>query len=188
MISSNNGTTTGFTTPLSSPASSFRTKYVNRRSPGPFHASQVFDLDCVINKQDCRTTFMIRNIPNKYNQIMLMEYIDATHKGTYDFLYLRIDFQNKCNMGYAFINFINVASVVSFAQQRMGTLWNRFNSEKRFNLSYAKVQGKDNLIQKFRNSDVMKQPIEYRPMLFYSAGSNKGEQQPFPCPTNNHHH
>src|SRR5438045_1652623 len=27
---------------------------------------------------------------------MLMEYVDITNSGTYDFLYLRIDFQNKC--------------------------------------------------------------------------------------------
>lgn len=54
---------------------------------------------------------------------MLAECIDATHKGTYDFLYLRIDFQNKCNVGYAFINFMNPQSAVSFASQRAGKQW-----------------------------------------------------------------
>ncbi|ORX95586.1 hypothetical protein K493DRAFT_301418 [Basidiobolus meristosporus CBS 931.73] len=57
---------------------------------------------------DNRTTFMIRNIPNKYTQKMLLECIDETHKGEYDFVYLRIDFKNHCNVGYAFINFIDV--------------------------------------------------------------------------------
>jgi len=35
---------------------------------------------------------MIRNIPNKYTQKMLLEEIDEIFKGLYDFFYLPIDF------------------------------------------------------------------------------------------------
>jgi RNA recognition motif 2 len=55
--------------------------------------------------QDSRTTLMIRNIPNKYTQKVLMQTIDnAGFYGKYDFFYLPIDFKNRCNVGYAFIN------------------------------------------------------------------------------------
>lgn len=54
---------------------------------------------------DSRTTLMIRNIPNKYTQKILMQTIDAQgFYGKYDFFYLPIDFKNRCNVGYAFIN------------------------------------------------------------------------------------
>lgn len=53
----------------------------------------------------------------------------------------------------------------------------RFNSEKRCSLSYANIQGKEALVEKFRNSTVMDEPPSYRPMLFYSSGPHVGEQQ-----------
>lgn len=56
----------------------------------------------------------------------------------------------------------------------------RFTSEKRCSLSYANIQGKEALVEKFRNSTVMDEPPSYRPMLFYSSGPHKGEQQVHP--------
>jgi hypothetical protein len=41
--------------------------------------------------RDVRTTIMIRNIPNKYSNKMLLATVDETHKRTYDFFYLPID-------------------------------------------------------------------------------------------------
>ncbi|KAI8327338.1 RNA recognition motif 2-domain-containing protein [Choanephora cucurbitarum] len=134
---------------------------------------------------DTRTTYMIRNIPNKYTQKMLMDSINATHANTYDFLYLRIDFQNKCNVGYAFINFTDPKSVISFAQERIDKKWDHFNSDKRCALSFATIQGKTALIKKFKNSQVMSEDVAYQPKLFYSSGPNKGKEQPFP--THSHH-
>jgi hypothetical protein len=54
--------------------------------------------------EDRRTTLMIKNIPNKYTQKMLLQTMDEQFRGGYDFFYLPIDFKNKCNVGYAFIN------------------------------------------------------------------------------------
>ena len=50
---------------------------------------------------------MLRNIPNRYSQVSLLEEIDQEgFKGTYDFFYLPMDTQNRTNVGYAFINFM----------------------------------------------------------------------------------
>lgn len=39
---------------------------------------------------------MLRNIPNKVDQVMLKRIIDESSWGKYDFMYLRIDFANDC--------------------------------------------------------------------------------------------
>jgi len=51
------------------------------------------------------TTVMLKNIPNRYTRQMLVDRLNDDFRGKFDFLYLPIDFQNRCNMGYAFINF-----------------------------------------------------------------------------------
>ncbi|KAF9181804.1 hypothetical protein BGZ51_005168 [Haplosporangium sp. Z 767] len=143
--------------------------------------------DDTASKEVCdkRTTFMIRNIPNKYTQSMLLDCINETHFGKFDFLYLRMDFKNKCNVGYAFINFINTDVVASFIKEHVGKKWSRFNSDKICSLSYATIQGRQALIDKFRNSSVMDEDMSYRPKIFYTSGPNTGQEEPFPEPTAN---
>lgn len=67
-----------------------------------------------MNADDHRTTIMIKNIPNKYDQISLLREININHMGKYDFLYLPIDFKNNANVGYAFINFVHPLFIIDF--------------------------------------------------------------------------
>ncbi|KAJ3197710.1 hypothetical protein HDU67_003666, partial [Dinochytrium kinnereticum] len=53
----------------------------------------------LVSGRDKRTTVMLKNVPNRYTQEMLIEFMNETHKGHYDFIYLRMDFQNRCNVG-----------------------------------------------------------------------------------------
>ncbi|CAK71992.1 unnamed protein product (macronuclear) [Paramecium tetraurelia] len=106
---------------------------------------------------DTRTTVMVKNIPNKYTIQMLKELIDYHHSASYDFLYLPIDFKNKCNMGYAFINFVESRMITSFHNEFHGQKWPHFNSEKICQLRYARIQGRSALLQHFQFSSVMNQ-------------------------------
>ncbi|KAF9366589.1 hypothetical protein BGX34_000609 [Mortierella sp. NVP85] len=134
-------------------------------------------------EKDLRTTFMIRHIPNKYTQEMILEWINETHFGKFDFLYLRMDFKNRCNVGYAFINFTDTDAAMAFKKEHVGRKWSRFNSDKKCELAYAAIQGRHALIERFRNSSVMNQEPSYRPKIFYTSGPNIGKEEPFPEPT-----
>lgn len=118
----------------------------------PTKQDYTLHLERIISSADRRTTCMIKNIPNKYTQAMLIDMINETHWGAYDFIYLRMDFKNRCNVGYAFVNFIDPLSIATFAQRVMGRKWPRFNSDKICQVTYARIQGKAALLEKFRHS------------------------------------
>lgn len=141
-------------------------------------------IDRILRGEDNRTTLMIKNIPNKYTSKMLLATIDEQHRGMYDFIYLPIDFKNKCNVGYAFINMVNPLHVVSFHQTFEGKKWEKFNSEKVATLAYARIQGKTALIAHFQNSSLMNEDKRCRPILFHTVGPNAGDQEPFPMGSN----
>ncbi|KAJ1441415.1 RNA-binding domain superfamily [Sesbania bispinosa] len=134
------------------------------------------DLDKIISGEDTRTTLMIKNIPNKYTSKMLLAAIDENHRGTYDFLYLPIDFKNKCNVGYAFINMVSPSHIIPFYKAFNGKKWEKFNSEKVASLAYARIQGKAALVMHFQNSSLMNEDKRCRPILFHSEGQDTGEQ------------
>jgi RNA recognition motif-containing protein len=138
------------------------------------------DLEKIRKGDDTRTTLMIKNIPNKYTSKMLLAAIDEFHKGTYDFFYLPIDFKNKCNVGYAFINIVSPVHIISFFQAFNGKRWEKFNSEKVASLAYARIQGRTALISHFQNSSLMNEDKRCRPILFHPNGSDAGNQEPFP--------
>ncbi len=105
----------------------------------------VIDLDNIIKGTDERTTVMIRHIPNKYTSQTLLEELNMVCKNKYDFFYLPIDNDNDCNLGYAFINFINPLHIVHFYHIFKARKWKLYKSNKECDLTFAKFQGKSEL-------------------------------------------
>lgn len=135
---------------------------------------------------DVRTTVMIRNIPNKVDAAQFKNILDTHVFGKYDFSYLRIDFQNLCNVGYAFVNFTKAEDIVPLFEAIVGRHWNIYNSDKVAEMCYATIQGLDCCIEKFRNSSVMLEWQPHRPKLWYTEndGELAGLEKDFPAPTN----
>lgn len=144
----------------------------------------MLDLDAVEAGEDTRTSLMVRNIPNKYTQQMLLsEFQENGHgPGVIDFFYLPIDFKNRCNRGYAFINFVDYKDILAFHRLYFGKHWRTFNSDKICDITYARIQGKAAMLKRFENSALMEKDDEYKPLVFVSDGPNKGQRLPFPGP------
>jgi hypothetical protein len=140
----------------------------------------------ILAGQDIRTTIMLRNIPNKMTAAELKLIIDKTSFGKYDFSYLRIDFANQCNVGYAFINFTKPEYIINFLREHNGRPWGLYNSDKVAECSYATRQGLASLIDLFQNSCVMEEIPEHRPKLWYTENDGPwcGQEKPFPPPNN----
>ena len=109
---------------------------------------------------------MIKNIPNKYTLKSLVEDLNAELKGKYDLLYLPLDYVNNCNLGFAFINFVESFHIILFFELFRGKKWKRFNSEKICELAYAKIQGKNDLISHFEKGTVLNfESKDKRPLI-----------------------
>jgi hypothetical protein len=141
----------------------------------------------IIGNKEFRTTVMLRNIPNKLQSFEVKRILDAIMHGRFDFLYVRTDFSNLCNVGYAFINFVDAKDVLLFYKAIHGRKWNVYNSDKVAELCYATVQGTDRLIDRFRNSGVQGQWAPFRAKLFLCSGDKGvdaakwGTESPFPA-------
>mmetsp|Transcript_23827 Transcript_23827/g.33438 ORF Transcript_23827/g.33438 Transcript_23827/m.33438 type:complete len:1104 (-) Transcript_23827:57-3368(-) len=141
------------------------------------------DIKSVDSGRDTRTSLMVRNIPNKYTQQMLLsELTENGHgPGKIDFFYLPIDFKNRCNRGYAFVNFVDYRDIVPFHRQYYGQHWKVFNSDKICDITYARIQGKTGMLKRFENSVLMEKDDEYKPLVFVSHGNEKGKRVQFPA-------
>mmetsp|Transcript_88866 Transcript_88866/g.176728 ORF Transcript_88866/g.176728 Transcript_88866/m.176728 type:complete len:529 (-) Transcript_88866:63-1649(-) len=131
------------------------------------------------------TTVMLRNIPNKYTRDMLVKQLQAELKGQFDFLYLPIDFKNRCNVGYCFINFRTIEVRERFVEAFDGVEVRKclpgLNSKKVAEVAPARVHGLDDNVKRLRNSPVMNELVdhpEWMPLVF----DEDGREVPFPMP------
>ena len=61
-----------------------------------------------------------------------------------------------------------------------GRRWTCFRSGKVCAITYARIQGKQAMIQRFQNSSLLAESLEVQPRLFVSQGPDKGKPERFP--------
>ena len=161
-----------------------------RASIDSYFSAKKFELNVDIKKvlslEDRRTTIMIKNIPNKFTKESLFNIIDKDFKSAYDILILPTDVASYKNFGYSFINFTSSYYIPYFYYLFNGKKWSSTNSLKICEITYSKIQGRNNLLSHysnkivFRNDEAKKYsvdqkyiiPNEYR-VIFNSLYPNK---------------
>merc|ERR1719191_1709283 len=131
---------------------------------------------------DTRTTVMIRNIPNAYSSCSFVElFNNHGFWGSYNFVYLPIDFSTGVNLGYAFVNFVSHGYAQSFKAYFHGFHKWFCQSPKVCEVLWTDPhQGLDEYVELYRNSSVMHKDVSdiYKPRLYVD-----GNRIPFPPPT-----
>jgi len=128
------------------------------------------------------TTVIVRNLPNRCTRSSFLNLVDSRgFKGTYDFVYVPIDFRTKACVGYSFMNFVSVAAAELFRAEFSGFAGWFCQSQKVCDVLFTDVN--DTLashIARYRNSGVMHHsvPDEFKPATFKG-----GDRIAFPPPT-----
>ncbi|XP_038694325.1 protein terminal ear1 homolog [Tripterygium wilfordii] len=162
-----------------------------------------FDIGFLINEEaiaesncrDSRTTIMIKNIPNKYSQKLLLNMLDnhCIHcneqisegdnqpLSSYNFVYLPIDFNNKCNVGYGFVNMTSPEATWRLYKAFHLQHWEVFNSRKICQVTYARIQGLEALKEHFRSSKFPCENMDhYLPAEFSPPRDGRQLTEPLP--------
>ncbi|MCD7456185.1 hypothetical protein HAX54_030800 [Datura stramonium] len=123
-----------------------------------------------------KTTVMIRNIPNQFRRVPFMLFLDhycRVNHWEYDFLYLPIDFGTKNNVGYAFVNFTSGCAASEIREVLKNFKWHGvktpagiYSSRKICEVTWARIQGKEQLMKHFSGSNFVCDTDEYLPVVF----------------------
>ncbi|KAI3499151.1 hypothetical protein L1887_34944 [Cichorium endivia] len=140
----------------------------------------------VLHLDTTTTSVMIKNIPNKYTRKLMIQTLDNHCKlenkkikndsideknvfSAYDFLYLPIDFKNRVNAGFAFVNFTTPEAALRFKDAFHGKHWDLFGSPKIAEITRARIQGKRSLINNCKTMDFTYGSEEDMPVSFEPA-------------------
>ncbi|KAL0360176.1 UNVERIFIED_CONTAM: protein terminal ear1 [Sesamum radiatum] len=135
-----------------------------------------------------KTTVMIKNIPNQLGRDFMLKFLDDCCKSyslEYDFLYLPMDFRKKGNLGYAFANFTSAVAALEFSKTLHNYKWETactdrgpITSKKICEVTWARIQGKEALIRRFKNSSFCCERLDFLPVVLDPP---RNGSDPNPC-------
>jgi hypothetical protein len=140
--------------------------------PSPGWSSDSFIIPALRSSSDDGsdiTTVMLRNIPNKYTRAGLL--VALTDQGfdpaTCNNLYLPMDLESGCNLGYAFLNFVTHGHALEFKGRFDGCRLPSSGSRKVCSVVWANKQG----LFQFPNNQTAPPPPPPMPQEVYDHTS-----------------
>mmetsp|Transcript_126693 Transcript_126693/g.253186 ORF Transcript_126693/g.253186 Transcript_126693/m.253186 type:complete len:373 (-) Transcript_126693:161-1279(-) len=129
-----------------------------------------------------KTTVLLRNLPRDYTRTQLIELLeDEGFDGTFDFVYVPMDFSSEASLGYAFVNFTAPGDARRCWEIFDGLVeWGQPGENRACEVMWAEpCQGLAAHVERYRSSPVMHAsvPDEWKPAIFQS-----GVRMPFPPP------
>mmetsp|Transcript_13302 Transcript_13302/g.31588 ORF Transcript_13302/g.31588 Transcript_13302/m.31588 type:complete len:422 (-) Transcript_13302:119-1384(-) len=133
-----------------------------------------FDIvaDKIRSGEDSRTTVMVRNIPKACSREAFVELLVPCGLGDrYTFFYMPFDKRRNIHCGFAFINFRAPSDVLVLCERMTPSFWRAYLNRGHLTaatmpaVSYARLQGQDQLTKHFslsavmRDSDARKRPV-----------------------------
>jgi hypothetical protein len=123
------------------------------------------------------TTIMMRNLPNKVTQqILLTELNETGFEHTYDFVYLPIDQESNANRGYAFINFVAAEWAYKFMERFEGQKFGSYNSNKVVSVVPAKLQGYKANREYYSSVRIRHSDPALRPLFFQKQAAKTSQK------------
>ncbi|KAK8940401.1 hypothetical protein KSP39_PZI009695 [Platanthera zijinensis] len=135
--------------------------------------------DDELNSGSWKTTVMVKNIPNKFSKLQLLDLLDEhcrkenikllqqqNSEAAADDSSTPSEFESGSNLGYAFVNFTSVAAARKLHRELHHKPWNAYGSRKVCEVTQAKIQGSDGLLKHFKASIFTCSSESYLPVFF----------------------
>lgn len=119
--------------------------------------SNEIQLEEIFNGSNSKTTAVIKNIPKKFEMKDLLEVLNENEVTNFDIVYLPIKSKgsnNKKNLGFAFINFIDVQNLAYFYMKlhhKFNGILTSQNCRKYYEVFYCNTQGFDKIKKCYSN-------------------------------------
>lgn len=124
------------------------------------------DIEKVKAGQDTRRTVMLKNIPNSFTQEFLIHILESIIPASYVFVYMPVDFDTNCNLGFGYVSVSDLASLVKLYECMHMKKWPQTSSKKTCEVVYARIQGNRDMRRICKDWTVMQLPEKYHPVFF----------------------
>eukprot|EP00927_Polykrikos_kofoidii_P039171 TRINITY_DN33603_c0_g1_i1.p1 TRINITY_DN33603_c0_g1~~TRINITY_DN33603_c0_g1_i1.p1 ORF type:complete len:525 (+),score=92.90 TRINITY_DN33603_c0_g1_i1:89-1663(+) len=138
--------------------------------------------ESIVSGKDTRTTVMVRNIPKVCSREAFVELLGRCDlASSYSFFYMPFDKRRNIHCGFAFVNFKSPLDVLVLHNSMQTPIWRGLGGAQGGTptppaVSYARLQGQEQLMKHFSLSAVMYDNDARKRPLFFRGGTGPASE------------